>query len=134
MQCVSASERSQRCSNAKCNFFFKVDFIESIIQEYVDCEFIKDPIERALVWSESNNRCVGSMESSTKRVRSESVMHVGHWTPTFKYFASSVVKPVPSEEKSPISERNPLPSTLKYAFLGKNESYPMVISSGLTED
>ena len=60
----------------------EVDFIEFIIQEHVDREFMEDPIERALVWSESNNqlesKCVGSKDSSIERVRSESVLHVGH--------------------------------------------------------
>ncbi|GFZ02210.1 hypothetical protein Acr_15g0008180 [Actinidia rufa] len=43
------------------------------------------------------------------------------------------IKPVSSEVKPPIPERKPLPSTLKYAFLGEGESYPVVISSSLTE-
>ena len=42
----------------------EVDFIESIIQEHMDREFMEDPIARALVWSESNDQlefeCVGS--------------------------------------------------------------------------
>ncbi|XP_057497372.1 uncharacterized protein LOC130782092, partial [Actinidia eriantha] len=42
-------------------------------------------------------------------------------------------KPISSEEKPPIPERKPLPSTLKYAFLGEGESYPVVISFSLTE-
>ena len=60
----------------------KVDFIESLIQEHVDHEFMENPIERALVWSESNDQleseCVRSKESSFERVRNEFVMHVGH--------------------------------------------------------
>ena len=34
----------------------EVDFIESIVQEHVDNDFMEDPIERALVWSESNDQ------------------------------------------------------------------------------
>ena len=34
----------------------EVDSIESIIQGYVDREFMEDPIEMALVWSESNDQ------------------------------------------------------------------------------
>ena len=82
----------------------KVDFIESIIQEHVDREFMEDPIERALVWSESNDQLkserVGPTESSIERVRSKSIMHVGHWSPTFEPIATSVIKLVPSHLKS----------------------------------
>ena len=95
---------------------------------------MEDSIERTVVWNESNDQleseCVESKESYIERVRSESVMHVGHWTPTFEPFTPSVVKPVPSKEKPPIPKRKSLPSTLKYAFLGKVShtpwSYPLV--------
>ena len=60
-------------------------------------------------------------------------MHVSHWIPTFEPLTPNAIKPVPSEEKPPILKRKPLPSTLKYAFLGEGESYPVVISSSLFE-
>ncbi|GFZ05261.1 hypothetical protein Acr_17g0008330 [Actinidia rufa] len=72
-------------------------------------------------------------DASIVSEKNDFVMHVGHWTPTFEPLAPSVVKPVPSEEKPPIPKRKPLPSTIKYAFLGEGESYPVVISSSLTE-
>ena len=89
------------------------------------------------MWSESNDQleseCVGSKKSSIEKVRSEFVIHVGHWTPTFEPIAPSVVKPVPSEEKTQILERKPLLFTIKYAFLGEGESYPVVISFSLSK-
>ena len=66
----------------------EVDYIESIIQEHVDHEFIKDQIKRALVWSEPNDQlesesvCVKDLSSVGEG--SNSIMHVGHWTPTFE--------------------------------------------------
>ncbi|GFZ12049.1 hypothetical protein Acr_23g0004340 [Actinidia rufa] len=115
----------------------EINVIESIIQEHVDREFMEDSIERDLVWSESHDQLefesVSFRDASIVSKESDSVMHVGHWTPTFEPLAPSVVKPIPSEEKPPILERKPLPSTLKYAFLGEGESYPVVISSSLTE-
>ena len=60
-------------------------------------------------------------------------MHVGHWTPTFEPLTLSAIKPIHSEEQPPILERKPLPSTLKYAFLGEDELYHVVISSSLFE-
>ena len=65
----------------------EVDFIKSIIQEHVDWEFMEDPIEKALVWSESNDQLesesVGFKNLSSARERSDSAMHVGHWTSIF---------------------------------------------------
>ncbi|GFS36417.1 hypothetical protein Acr_00g0045820 [Actinidia rufa] len=115
----------------------EINVIESIIQEHVDREFMEDSIERALVWSEPHDQLesesVSFRDASIVGKESESVLHVGHWTPTFEPLAPSVVKPVSSERKTTNSERKPLPSTLKYAFLGEGESYPVVISSSLTE-
>ncbi|GFY90912.1 hypothetical protein Acr_07g0011080 [Actinidia rufa] len=101
----------------------EINVIESIIQEHVDREFMEDSIERALVWSELHDQLesesVSFRDASIVGKEGESVLHVGHWTPTFEPLAPSVVKPVSSEEKPPIPERKPLPSTLKYAFLGE---------------
>ncbi|GFZ21903.1 hypothetical protein Acr_29g0010650 [Actinidia rufa] len=116
----------------------EVDFIESIIQEQVDREFMEDPIERALMWNESNDQLefesVGFRDASSAREGNDSIMHVGHWTPTFEPLTPRAIKPIPSKEQPPISERKPLPSTLKYAFLRDGESYPVVISFSLSED
>ena len=96
-----------------------------------------DPIKKALVWSESNDQLecdsVSLKDSSTAREGSDFVMHMDHWTPIFESLTLSVIKPILSEEQPPILKRKPLPSTLKYAFLGEGESYPVVISSSLSE-
>ena len=98
---------------------------------------MEDSIERALVWNEPHDQLesesVGFRDASIVCEESDSVMHVGHWPPTFKPLAPRVAKPVPSEEKPPTPERKPLSSTLKYAFLGEGEFYPVVISFSLTE-
>ncbi|GFS42194.1 hypothetical protein Acr_00g0078440 [Actinidia rufa] len=113
----------------------EINVIEYIIQEHVDREFMEDLIERALVWSEPHDQLesesVSFRDTSIVGKESESVLHVGHWTPTFEPLAPSVVKLVSSEEKPPIPERKPLPFTLKYAFLG--EDRVMVNSKWLQE-
>ena len=86
----------------KVNQIKEVKFIECFIKEHVDREFIEDPIERALVWSESNDQleseCIGSKDSIIMRGGSDSIMHVGHWTPTFEPLALSAVKSILSEK------------------------------------
>ena len=65
----------------------KVNFIESVIQEHVDREFMEDPIERALVRNESNDQlkseCMSLKDLSTESGESNSTMHMGLWTSTF---------------------------------------------------
>ncbi|GFS36290.1 hypothetical protein Acr_00g0045170 [Actinidia rufa] len=84
----------------------EINVIESIIQEHVDREFMEDSIERALVWSELHDQLesesVSFRDASIVGKESESVLHVGHWTPTFEPLSPSVVKPVSSEVKPPI--------------------------------
>ena len=41
-------------------------------------------------------------------------------------------KPLPSSEEPPKPELKQLPAHLKYAFLGENETFPVIISSALT--
>ena len=64
---------------------------------------MEDPIKRALVWSESNDQleseCMNFKDLYSERGKSNSIMHVGHWTPTFELLAPSAVKPVPSKEQ-----------------------------------
>ena len=45
---------------------------------------------------------------------------------------STCVKP--NEEEAPELELKPLPEELKYAYLGEQRTYPVVISSQLTHD
>ena len=53
-----------------------------------------------------------------------------------KYFESlceSDKMPMPSDEQPPKMEQNPLPSHLKYAYLGMASTLPVIISASLTE-
>ncbi|XP_057508479.1 uncharacterized protein LOC130791357 [Actinidia eriantha] len=115
----------------------EVDFIESIIQEHVDREFMEDPVATALIWSEPNDQleseCMSYRDLSKIGKGSELCMHVGYWTPTFELLTPSAIKSFLFEKNPPIPERKPLPSTLKYAFLGESESYLVVIFSSLSE-
>ena len=84
----------------------KVDFIEFIIQEHVNREVIEDPIERALVWTESHDqlesKCISSKDPVIARGGSDSIMHVGHWIHTFEPLAPSAVKPILFKKQPPL--------------------------------
>ena len=56
------------------------------------------------------------------------------WKPRFEKLLESNKKPMPSSEEAPQLELKPLPSGLKYAYLGPGETFPVVISFALNEE
>ena len=56
------------------------------------------------------------------------------WAPKFEPLTPIEDKALPSEERSPNLELKPLPSHLKYSFLGAEETFHVIISSFLEMD
>ena len=56
------------------------------------------------------------------------------WRLRFKELQKINKKHVPSSEEAPQLELKPLPSGLKYAYLGPSETFPVIISSALNEE
>ena len=86
-----------------------------------------DPLETSLMENESENL-------------SEEPEEYVKWMDSFghnrrKYFESlgeGVKTPVPSIEQPPMMEQKPLPSHMKYAYLGVEFTLPVFISASLT--
>ena len=115
----------------------EVNLIDSIVHEHFERQCVEDPLARMLIFSEGLD-CFkieegGDVLSEDSGLEMCPVMATGQWTPTFEPLTPNPVKPQPSELEAPKPDRKLLPSTLKYAFLGKGETYPVVISSSLTE-
>ncbi|CAN6580919.1 unnamed protein product [Malus baccata var. baccata] len=62
----------------------------------------------------------------------ESLPKHGGKSPNFESIPISTNKLLPSIVQAPILDLKPLPSHLKYIFLGENETLPVIISSSLT--
>ena len=62
------------------------------------------------------------------------VLEVNGWAPKFEPLPPIEDRTLPSEERLPKLELKPLPSHLKYAFLGVNETFTVIISSSLELD
>ena len=58
-------------------------------------------------------------------------MEANGWAPRFENLPPIKDRVLPSEEKPPKLELKPLPSHLKYAFLGVEDTFPVIIYSSL---
>ena len=103
---------------------FMAEMVEVIVSSQSG---LTDPLETSLVENESENL-------------SEEAEEYVKWLDSFghnkrKYFESlgeGVKTPVPSIEQPPKMEQKPLPSHLKYAYLGVESTLPVIISASLT--
>ena len=103
---------------------FMAEMVEAIVSSQSGPT---DPLETSLVENEPENL-------------SEEAQEYVNWMDSFghnkrKYFESlgeGVKTPVPSIEQPPKMEQKPLPSHLKYAYLGVESTLPVIISATLT--
>ena len=114
---------------------YEVNMIESVVQNYVDYVSYDDPLKSYLV----SPSCVEEVTTSELEflhsiIEHSEVMEANGWALRFEKFPPIEDKVLPSEEKPPKLEWKPLPSHLKYAFLGVEETFPVIISSSLESD
>ncbi|KAM2111924.1 hypothetical protein ACFX1R_014489 [Malus domestica] len=128
---------------------FSIDIIDSLAQGYLE-DLNDDVLEKvitrgmelktmdanhmlthgmhepfhAVAYSEEFIELVAALESLPKH---------GGKSPNFDSIPISTNKLLPSIIQAPVLELKPLPSHLKYIFLGENETLPAIISSFLTE-
>ena len=104
---------------------FMTETVEAIVSSQSG---LTDPLETSLVQSDSDNL-------------GEEVEEYVKWMDSFepnkrKYFESlgeSAKTPVPSIEQPTKMEQKPLPSHLKYVYLGMASTLPAIISASLTK-
>ncbi|KAK9922019.1 hypothetical protein M0R45_030502 [Rubus argutus] len=121
----------QPYGDGECEFVY---FIGTLMHE----QFVKSNIVDAL-----ENFLVNSHDSSTFEnaeiveissfLDSFQVQEVNEWTTKFEKLPPRV-EPKPSSVEVPKLELKPLPADLKYAFLGLNDTFPVVISSKLNSE
>ncbi|XP_058217329.1 uncharacterized protein LOC131328401 [Rhododendron vialii] len=109
----------------------EVNLIDSLVQEHVDTFLYKDPLEVCLTAEEENFLVSPEVEYLCSLLDVEDVCGTDIWSPKFEGLPPLESKTLPSSIQSPKLELKVLPKTLKYAFLGEHETYPVVISSSL---
>ena len=110
----------------------EVNMIDSMVQQYVDHVSYDDPLMSCLVSSSWVEEVTTSESEFLHSIIEHSeVLEANGWAPKFESFPSIEDKVLPSEKRPPKLELKPLPSHLKYAFLGVEEAFPVIISSSL---
>ena len=113
----------------------EVNMIDSVVQKYVDNVSYDDPLMSCLVspsWVEELTTSESEFLHSI--FEHNEVLEANGWEPKFETLPPIEDRVLPSEERPPKLELKPLPSHLKYAFLGVEETFPVIISSSLESD
>ena len=113
----------------------EVNMIEYVVQNYVDHVSYDDPLKSCLV----SPSCVEEVTTSELEflhsiIEHSEVMEANGWAPIFEKLPPIEDRVLPLEEKPPKLELKPLPSHHKYAFLGVEETFLVIISSSLESD
>ena len=108
----------------------EVNMIDTVVQNYVDHVSYDDPLKSCLV----SPSCVEEVTTSELEflhsiIEHSEVLEANGWAPRFEKLPPIEDRVLPSKEKPPKLELKPLPSHLKYAFLGVEETFPVIISS-----
>ena len=113
----------------------EVNMIESVVQKYVDNVSFDDPLMSCLVtpsWGEEVTTSESEFLHSI--IEHTEVLEANGGAPKFEPLPPIEDKVLPSGESPPKLELKPLPSHIKYAFLGVEETFPIIISSSLESD
>ncbi|XP_058208240.1 uncharacterized protein LOC131321253 [Rhododendron vialii] len=111
-----------------------VSLVDTLVQEHVDEFLFKDSLEVVFTSEEAVFLESDELESFSllnEEDGDEGICGVAPWFPKFEELPPLERKIVPSSVEPPILELKALPDTLKYAFLGESNTFPMVISSSL---
>ena len=109
---------------AESDTWFMAEIVEAIVSSRSG---LTDPLETSLVENEFENL---SEEAEEYVKWMDSFGH--NRRNYFKSLGEGAKTPVPSIEQPPKMEQKPLPSHLKYAYLGVESTLPVIISASLT--
>ncbi|KAI5320959.1 hypothetical protein L3X38_040667 [Prunus dulcis] len=109
----------------------EVYMIETIVQNFFNSSFSSDPLQFCSVNMDCNFTQDFEIQYLCSLLDSVQVQEHNGWIPKYEELPTVSDEKKSSREKDPKCELKPLPAGLKYAFLGEDESYLVVISSKL---
>ena len=113
----------------------EVNIVDYVVQKYLDNISYDDSLIYCLVspsWVEEVTTSESEFLHSI--IEHNKVLEVNGWAPKFEPLPPIKDRVLPSKERPPKLELKPLPSHLKYAFLGVDETFTVIISSSLELD
>ena len=111
------------------------NMVDSVVQKYLDNVSYDEPLMSGLVspsWVEEVTTSESEFLHSI--IEHNVVLEANRWAPKFEPLPPIEDRALPSEERPTKLELKPLPSHLKYAFLGVEETFLVIISSSLELD
>ncbi|XP_058213682.1 uncharacterized protein LOC131325434 [Rhododendron vialii] len=115
---------------------FAVDMIDNLVEEALPYILNKDPLEACLAHFGFNKFDIDqSIEEVNALLDASPLLDFPPWKAIVEPLPNLSSTPaLPSIECPPKLELKPLPSTLKYVFLGPKDTLPVIIASDLTDD
>ncbi|CAM8950749.1 unnamed protein product [Rhodiola kirilowii] len=105
-----------------------LDALDDLVQE-IQSEPRVDPLEAILNGTESSYELIEDWHEMVAHLTISEPLTPGYEVNEVKLFKSNTF--LPSVTQAPKLELKPLPGHLKYAFLGDNDTLPVIIKSGL---
>ncbi|XP_038976654.1 uncharacterized protein LOC113463578 [Phoenix dactylifera] len=112
---------------------FRVDVVDESTREVFRAENTKEPLETCLVsagTSKDDNLEVAkvacALEATCPKPKKRGIY--------FEDIGKGKPPPPPSNVQAPVLELKPLPSHLRYAFLGENNTLPVIVSASLSDE
>ncbi|KAH9658293.1 hypothetical protein KPL70_023432 [Citrus sinensis] len=110
----------------------EIDLIEPIIEEHIQDENFINSTEICFADSFESSKELDCDTANTCPTLDSMQVPIGDNDQS--NFEDTVQPEEPNEEEAPELELKPLPEKLKYAYLGEQQTYPVVISCQLTHD
>ncbi|GFZ19913.1 hypothetical protein Acr_28g0006180 [Actinidia rufa] len=112
----------------------EVNYIDTIVQHHIDTKLLSDPLLTCLVNPPTTDYTLSpEVEHIYYLINVEEVQEIQGWIPKFENLPPITERALPSNIQPPKLELKPLPSTLKYTYLGADGTFPVIISSSLNE-
>jgi hypothetical protein len=110
----------------------ELNMIESFVEDTVPLSLFSNPLEACMAHSHETN--VYTIQEMDAILEMMPVLENKRWRAPIEPLPENENKALPSNIKAPKLDLKPLPSELKYVYLGRDETYPVVISSHLDEE
>ena len=117
----------------------EVDCVDALVQDYFDATCLEDPVESCIanfvydmIGYTEPEREISYACASLDSI--DEIVEEAMWTTHFEELPLNLTVPLPSDLKTPKLELKKLPDDLKHAYLGPDETFPVIVSSALDND